>query len=140
MTDKVQTKVYLPPDVKALLDADERSNSDVVESALVAEYGGEKKAAIERRVEEKERRIATIESERNERQREIDELRDEIESLKQQQEHAEKAQQQIVEEAVQQLNIHPDEGHDNPAAEHWADKANMTPREFWQAYTDAYNE
>lgn len=84
MTEKVQTKVYLPPDVKAMLDADPESNSEAVESALVTRYGGEKKTAIERKIEEKERRLSNLRSERNERNRAIEQLEQEREGLESQ--------------------------------------------------------
>lgn len=82
MTDKTQTKVYLPDELKALLDADKRSNSEVVEAALWREFGGERKGALQRRVEEKQRRISILESERNERDREIEDARGELEALR----------------------------------------------------------
>lgn len=45
-----------------------------------------------------------------------------------------------VEEAVDTLGIDPAVGHDHAAAENWAEKANMGVKEFWNAYTEAYNE
>lgn len=84
MTEKVQTKVYLPEDLKALLDADSRSNSEAVEAALWAEYGGRKESVLERRLEEVERREDMVVDEVSNREKELQEIRSEKESLKQQ--------------------------------------------------------
>lgn len=139
MSDKVQTKVYLPADLKALLDADSRSNSEAVKTALVTEYGGEKKAAIDRRIEEKKRRISNLESERNERERMLEEECDELQGLQKKRENLEDFEDELIQQAVEELGIPPHVGHDHAAAENWAEKADMDVEEFWQAYTEAYN-
>jgi len=139
VSDKVQTKVYLPADLKALLDADSRSNSDAVEAALLTEFGGEKKAAIDRRIEEKQRRISNLESERNERKRMLKEEQEELEGLRKKRESVEDVEEKLIETAVDELGIPPHVGYDHAAAKNWADKANMDVEEFWQAYTEAYN-
>lgn len=84
MTEKVQTKVYLPKDLKALLDADSRSNTEAVEAALWTEYGGRKESVLERRLEEVERREKMLEDEVDSRRDELKELRGERESIQQQ--------------------------------------------------------
>lgn len=108
MSEKVQCKVYLPPDVKGMMDADtSRTNSEIVESALIHEYGGERKGALERRIEEKERRISMVRSEKNERERELEEMESKLDALrtrkrKAEQEH-EQAREEMIERAVEQL-------------------------------------
>jgi len=103
MTEKVQTKVYLPPDVKAMLDADSRSNSDVVEAALITEFGGERETALERRVEEKQRRKSNLESEMNERRREIETVEEEIRGLKERLETQQEQRSMFIAEAAEKL-------------------------------------
>lgn len=132
--------VRVPVELKALVDADGRTNQDIVQSALWREFGGEnRQSALERRIEEKENRIGMIERERNERERELERLRDDLEALRAKIESAETFRDGIVKEAVETMNIHPSEGHDHLAAENWADKADLTPKEFWRRYTEAYN-
>lgn len=133
--------VRVPAELKALVDADSRTNQDIVQSALWREFGGEnRQSALERRIEEKENRIGMIERERNERERELERLRDDLEALRDKLESAETFREQIVKEAVETMSIHPSEGHDHLAAENWADKADLTPEAFWQRYTERWHE
>jgi len=81
MSGKSQVKVYLPEELHDLLNADSRSNSEAVEAALWAEYGGQKKAAIEVRLENKRNQLKaakdTLESERQN----VTELENEVSKL-----------------------------------------------------------
>lgn len=81
MTGTSQVKVYLSEELHDLLNADGRTNSEVVEAALWREFGGERKGPLERRIEEQRRRISMIESEKNERERELDEHRETLRAL-----------------------------------------------------------
>ena len=82
MTDELERLVAeIPAELKALVDADQRTNKQIVESALWREFGGERQGAIERRIDEKERRISILKSERNEREREIQEHKDQLSAL-----------------------------------------------------------
>jgi len=137
MSDKVQTKVYLPPDVKAMLDADPRSNSEIVESALITEFGGEKTSALQRRVEEKERRLSNLKGERNERDREIRELKDELSGMRQKLENAQEVREKQVREAVDKLTVkelqsvtEPIVATDRDVMESLADDLDMTAEEL----------
>lgn len=132
--------VRVPVELKELVDADRRTNQEIVRAALWREFGGERRSALERRIEEKERRISMIETERNERERELEEMRSDLEALRDKLDGKEDFQTQIVEEAVETMSIHPDVGHDHLAAENWADKANLTPEEFWRRYTERWHE
>jgi len=138
--DRTMLSSRVPNDLKALVDADPRANQEVVETALLREFGGERQGAIERRIEEKERRLSTIESEKNEREREMAELENKLEALREKKEGMVSQEQKVVNEAVETLSIHPDEGHSHAAAEHWADKAGMDKREFWDRYSTQWHK
>lgn len=121
MSGKSQVKVYLPEELHDLLNADQRSNSEVVESALWREFGGERKAALDRRIEEKKNRVALIESEKNERERELQTERDELEALKAKREQATAQKEELKAEAQEALTVL-DIQRRNEKAEFWADK------------------
>ena len=72
----------IPAELKQRVDADPRTNKEVVEAALKTEFATEEEAAVQRRIDEKERRLSNLKSERNERDREINEVREELETLK----------------------------------------------------------
>lgn len=111
MTNKEQVKVYLPPELHELMNADSRPNSEIAEAALWSEFGGERKAPLERRIEEKENRINVIKNERNERNRELEEKREELESLRSKLERLEseqvkqeRAKQSALDERLDSMN------------------------------------
>jgi len=82
MTEKVQMKVYVTDELKRRVDADPRTNSEVVSDSLKTEFATEEEAALQRRIEEKEGRLATLKGERNERQREIKQNQEKLENLR----------------------------------------------------------
>jgi len=69
--DRERLVAEIPEELKRLADADERTNQEIVEAALWREFGGERKAALDRRIEEIENRLGMVKRERNERNREI---------------------------------------------------------------------
>jgi len=81
MTEEVMLSGRVPKELKELVDADRRDNQEVLRAALWREFGGERRADIERRIEEKERRVSMIRSEKNERQRELEREQSELEAL-----------------------------------------------------------
>jgi len=128
----------IPSELKALVDADERTNREIVEAALVTEFGGEKKAAIERRIEQRKQRISLLESEKNERSREIEEEEEEIERLRAKKNAAVDAKQTIVEQAVEDFSHVPDSP-TNPAIKPYAEKADMDPETFYAKLQEEMN-
>ena len=79
----------VPSDLKRLVDADKRTNKEVVEAALWNEFGGRKKSALEAKKEHKKDQLkaieAAIESEKEDYERvksEIEAINAQIESLK----------------------------------------------------------
>ena len=135
MSHGVQTNVRLDEWLKATLDSDDRPNKEVIESALIREFGGEDAKALERRYEEHERQIALLKSEINERSREIENRQMAMEAIERQLHAIEQADafaQQRVEDFVDE---HPHAGNpaaspDNLAIQRWADKAGMSPSAF----------
>lgn len=122
----------IPEELKKLVDADQRTNKEVVQAALWREFGGERKAAIDRRIEEKERRVSMIESEKNERQRELEQERQELEALKTKREkvESEKRQQQNELAEVKEKLADAPKDPDNPAIQKYAGELDMTPEEL----------
>jgi DNA repair exonuclease SbcCD ATPase subunit len=81
VSDKNQVKVYLPEELHSLLNADSRSNSEAVEAALWAEYGGQKKAAIEVRLENKRTQLEAAKGTLEDERANVAELREEVSRL-----------------------------------------------------------
>jgi hypothetical protein len=95
----------IPRELKMLVDADRRTNKEVVEAALWTELGGQKQAAIERRIEEKKRTKANLETQRNEREREIEELKEEIGGLEELLEETLSQREQQRIQAIRQVEL-----------------------------------
>ena len=81
MSDEVMLGARIDPDLKRLIDADPRSNQDVVAAALWDEFGGHRKSGLEIRIEHKEDRIQQIQSEIHDLEEELAEVREEKASL-----------------------------------------------------------
>jgi len=118
----------IPQELKDLVDADSRNNKEIVISALWGEFGGERVGALERRIEEKKNRISIIESERNERGRELDELKEQLEKLKRSKDQLEETTPDIEEVAGELEGVPLEVG--NPAIKNWAGKLNMTQKDL----------
>jgi len=129
----------IPGDLKRLVDADERTNKEIVEAALWREFGGERKAALDRRIEEKERRVSMIQSEKNERERELEEERQELEALKAKRENKQSRREREIKDTLEQLDSVPWEP-DNPAIQTNADDLGMEPSELIDRLEDYHAE
>src|SRR6056297_3056887 len=106
MTEKKQVKVYLPPELHERLNVDPRSNSQTVEDALKTEFQTGKNAAVKRRINEIERRMSQVKSERQERDVELEELSDRRKQLEKQleaSEDIEQAKQDAIDERLEAL-------------------------------------
>jgi len=82
MSDKSQVKVYLPKELHELLNADQRNNSEVVESALWREFGGKRKAVAEVQLEQKEKQLGAVRSEKDELETEESRLSQQVTALR----------------------------------------------------------
>ena len=71
----------LPPELKRMVDADSRTNKEVVEAALWKEFGGKRKGLVDIQIDRKRDQLEAVTSERDELSSEADRLRGEIEAL-----------------------------------------------------------
>jgi septal ring factor EnvC (AmiA/AmiB activator) len=131
MSDEVLLGVRVPGELKQLLDADDRTNKEIVQAALWREFGNTEKTTLERKIDELESRIRITENERNERDRELDTLREKREAMQQRLESLESQQQtqnQIREQWFDKLRgIPADE--DMAMVHRVADELDMTRQE-----------
>lgn len=116
----------VPTELKKLVDADQRSNQDVLEAALWREYGGEKLGALDRRIEEQKQYIAMKESQYNERGRELEDAREELEALKAKRERVEESEQAELAEWRDKLATVPHK-EDHPLVVEAAEDLGMDP-------------
>jgi chromosome segregation ATPase len=129
----------IPEELKRLVDTDERTNKEVVEAALWREFGGQRKGALERRIEEKERRISMLEGERNEREREIEDEQKELRALKSKKEMVESESAAERENVIERAAMIPaDPSH--PFVQEHADELDMTADELAEAIADAHGK
>ena len=129
----------VPAELKRLVDADERTNQQVVEAALWREFGGERKASIERRIEEKENRINMIEREKNERERELERETTELEALKVKRDKIEGKEEEQHSAALRRCEQIPaDPTH--PFIKEQAENVDMTPEEFAREVAETFNK
>lgn len=132
MSEKRQKKVYLTDETADLMDAHDRSNSDLVESALRAYLRSGEVAEIQRQIDELERRRSNLVSERNARDRSIDEIDDELGALRKRLDRMEERQATEREELADVTDQLADAPRDpsNPAIQAKAKSLGMTPEEL----------
>jgi chromosome segregation ATPase len=143
----------VPEELKRLVDADKRTNREIVEAALWTEFGGEKEAAIDRRIEEKKKRISLIKSERNERNRELEEQREELKTLQTKKEKLSQEEENHWKEAVENITpTNPQKRLSSYDAETWtpnpenkkvqiyAERLEITPEEFCERFPEKRRE
>lgn len=129
MTDDTERVVAeIDAKLKERLKSDPRTIREIVEASLRSEFATAPTAAIERRIEEREERIQTLEHEINEREREIADERQRLERLESLLEDHDGRDQQL-EAARDALSDTPREP-DNPAIQRWADRVGITPTEL----------
>ena len=134
-SDEERLVAEIPSELKRLVDADERNNKEVVQAALWREFGGERVSALERRIEQKEKRVALIKDEKAGIEAELKEEQQELEALRAKKEEKETARADKLSEAREVLADVPKEP-DNPAIQHWADELNMDPTDLIDEVTD----
>jgi len=128
--------VRVPKQLKELVDADRRSNQDVVEASLWAEFGGEPATAIERQIEETEKRICVVEEERDTRDSELEELRERLDELKRRKEAADESKSVNGEELYRKVRQVPKEP-DHPLVQDVAEELDKEPTAVIQ---EAYDQ
>lgn len=96
----------IPSYLKQRVDADPRDNRQVVIESLESEFQTAEDAAVRRRINEKERRISNVKSERDSRNEELERLRSEVKSLEKQLETVEEMEQRkenAIDERLEKL-------------------------------------
>lgn len=81
MSEEERLVADIPSELKQLIDADSRTNKQVVISALWDEFGGQRASDIEREKREKEDRRTYLQEQVDERLGEIEELDQQIQAL-----------------------------------------------------------
>jgi predicted transcriptional regulator len=135
MSDKSQVKVYLPEELHELLNADRRSNSEAVETALWKEFGGERKSVIRVRKENKEDELKAAKQTLKDDRANVRQLKEEIEELETRLERVNTKEEERLNEARNVLADVPKDA-ENPAVKNWADKLGMTPTELLEEISD----
>lgn len=79
--EEEQLLVRIPASLKDLVDADSRTNKEIVKTALWREFGGERKSFLETKKEHKLTQAAQLESEGEDILDEAEQLREEAERL-----------------------------------------------------------
>lgn len=126
--ERVMLSGRVPEELKQLIDADPRDNQDIMEAALWREFGGERLGSVERRLEEKRRRLSMVETEENERARERRELEKEIEALEQKKDAVEDERTENREDKLRKIQIVPND-EDHPLVQEVAQELDMTPQQ-----------
>lgn len=136
--DWVMLSARVSPELKRFVDADERDNQDVIRAALWREFGGEKKAALDRRIEEIEQRISMVKREKNERSRELEELKEDKNALMVKQETVKSPSEEVIEWCLKNWSYLPEDV--GPGVETQAQKADMSPEELLNEVRDRWGE
>lgn len=140
MTDGlVLVGVRIPKELKNHLDSDHRPNQKVVTDALRRELGDEEQVRIKQKLEELDRRIVNIQSEKSKRERKLEELTEERGRLEKLQQEKEDRREQYAEDCLDAIGHLPDDPA-NPAVDNWADKAGIDNEEFYEMLTQVAND
>lgn len=139
MSDDVMLSARVPTELRDLVNADRRSNQDVIRSALWAYYGGEKKTEIETRISEKKDRINLIKREKNERENELESLYSELDILQEKVENVEEEESAEMKAAVMSCRDIP-LIKTHPHIQEKADELDITVDEFAQAVADEFDK
>lgn len=89
MSGEERLHVYLDSELKRLVDADSRTNKDVVNAELWRAFGGQKQGALENRIALKEQQLDALKGEKSQIQNEIQDVEHELHALKEQVEQME---------------------------------------------------
>ena len=139
MTDDLERLVAeIPAELKDLVDADRRTNREVVEAALWTEFGGRRESAIKRRIDEKSKRIEQTDKERKNRLTELEQLKDERDALEAQLETVKEKDakdHRELQDALDKIKDAPRDA-ENPAVKRQAERVGMEPQELLDELPD----
>ena len=129
----------IPADLKELVKADPRTMREIVVSSLQREFQTKSTAAVERRIDEKRSRINQLETEKNERKREIAKEQDELERLQRVLEQNRTEQSETEAEAIEALGELPPRKltPDNEAVKNWANKTGLSRQRLIEKVEDS---
>jgi len=129
----------IPADLKELVKADPRTIREIVVSSLQREFQTKSTAAVERRMDEKRSRINQLETEKNERKREIAKEQDELERLQRVLEQNRTEQSETEAEAIEALGELPPRKltSDNEAVKNWANKTGLSRQRLIEKVEDS---
>ena len=89
MSERVLLGTRIPEELKQLVDADPRTNQQIVEAALWNEFGGRKASALEAKKEHKVRQLEAIQASIGSEEEDLERVKQEIRSIEGQIEQAE---------------------------------------------------
>jgi len=153
MTDEmVMLSGRVPAELKERVDHDPRTNQEVLKDALKHEFATEEEAAVLQRLDELEREMSELESQKNARERQIAEKAEEKERLEKSLERIEK-EENAEEERKRELweravtNIRPPQlssvdtetwqpETSDEAVQHFAAELEISPEEFVEHYPE----
>jgi len=100
----------IPAELKQLVDADKRTNKEIVESALWREFGGKRQSVIEVQIEQKRSQIDALQSEREELTDEAERLKSEVTALEERADDIEDEHQSVEDDLDSVLNQMEEDG------------------------------
>jgi NTP pyrophosphatase (non-canonical NTP hydrolase) len=131
----------IPKSLKQLIDADQRTNQQVLQSALWDEFGGERVGDIENKLKEKQSRKQTLEQGIGWRSEELDDVEQEIEALERKKKRLETDKEELWQEALDVVTIANGEIIDGEKyLSHHASNLGITVKELRQGLVERYNE
>lgn len=136
--ETVMLSARVSPELKRFVDADERDNQEVIRAALWREFGGEKKAALDRRIEEIESRISIVKREKNERSRELEELNEDKKALMAKRETVKSPEEEVIKWCLENWSYLPDEI--DAGVKNQAKKTDMEPEELLEEVADRWGD
>lgn len=140
--DRTMLSGRVDPQVKALVDAYDDNNQDVLNRALWQFFGGEKKSTIETRIQNKRKQLQAAEEALEAERENVCEIQEELDSLIQQREQfeaKEQAAEELFEAAKDDLENTPRDPENGPI-QHWANKLGMSAEELCQELPPIDNE
>lgn len=108
MSDDEETVMFsgrIPKSLKQLIDADERTNQQVLRDALWDQFGGQRMSDIEREISEKERRLEVVDNEIQPRLNEKETLQNELEALRRKKDRVKEDKSELWEAAEEAVTV-----------------------------------
>lgn len=125
----------VPPELKRLVDADERYNYEVVNAALWREFGGSRDAAVDRRIEYFEQQLSVIDNAIEDLKDDRQDILEKLEPLRRAKDDRQTHVRNVLDEAEERLQ--PQMLHsDNIAVKELAKDADLSPETFLKRYRE----